>query len=74
MLQLYFFQVRIGLQQRIAELEPVSELFKVKELEDNREASMTIWSCYANLNHYHYSFLNKLILIRSINTEKFAFA
>ena len=21
------------------------------------EASPTIWSCYANLNHYHYSFL-----------------
>ena len=21
------------------------------------EASSTIWSCYANLNHYHYSFL-----------------
>ena len=21
------------------------------------EASPTVWSCYANLNHYHYSFL-----------------
>ena len=31
------------------------------------EASPTIWSCYANLNHYHNSFL-----VRSINTEKFA--
>ena len=25
------------------------------------EASPTIWSCYANLNHYHYSFLLRLI-------------
>ena len=25
------------------------------------EASPTIWSCYANSNHYHYSFLQKLI-------------
>ena len=27
-----YFKVRIGLQQRIAELEPVSELFKVSQL------------------------------------------
>ena len=24
---------------------------------NSSEASPTIWSCYANLNHYHYSFL-----------------
>lgn len=42
MLQFYFFQVRIGLQQRIAELEPVSELFKVKELEGQENTSKTV--------------------------------
>ena len=37
------------------------------------EASSAFGYANANLNH-HYSFLKKLILIRSINTEKFAFA
>ena len=31
-LVLFLFQVRIALQQRIAELEPVSELFKVSKV------------------------------------------
>ena len=46
----------------------------LNDVEVNSEASPTIWSCYANLNRYHYSFLKKLILIRTINTEKFAFS
>ena len=38
------------------------------------EASPTFGHANANLSHCHYSFLWKLILIRSVNTERFAFA
>ena len=41
---------------------------------NSSEASPTIWSSYANLNHYHYSFLSKLIPYTVKNTEKFEFA
>ena len=37
------------------------------------EASPTIWSCYANLNHIIHFFRN-WFLIRSMNTDKFTFA
>ena len=37
------------------------------------EASPTIWSCYANLDHYHYSFLQKLIPYMVYKHKKFTF-
>ena len=36
---------------------PPQYLHVTRLLPISNEASPTIWSCYANLNHYHYSFL-----------------
>ena len=35
----------------------VEEISHVDHKIHSSEASPTIWSCYVNLNHYHYSFL-----------------
>ena len=53
-------------------IEPSSQNMSL--MVSSSEASPTFGHANANLNDYHYSFLRNWFLVRSINTEKFAFA
>ena len=45
-------------EQKVLHLQEPYNIIIVKyDNVTSSEASPTIWSCYANLNHYHYSFL-----------------